>query len=909
LGYKKRMELPPVVAAAIQAGDTVIASTARAARALRRLHGEAQRHQDISAWKSADILDWDGWLHRGWQKLLRSGSETRVALTALQENQVWAGLIKPSIEGLRLISTLGVADLAQQAFSLLCEYRALTFLRGEGPGGPDVESFREWARGFTRTCEKEGWLSRSMLPLALHDAVLSGQVEAGKHLLLLGFDRTTPAQEYLLEALRQTGHIVENAEASDQPASEPPLLVEAEAKREEISSCALWLRSELAATAGNSTRPRIAVIVPAVASERPEIERIFREILAPEAVGIGERDAPLPFEFSLGVPLADVPAARAALLLLRWMHEGISQEQASWLMLSGFIAQDEDELSPMARFDARLRRKPMRQPNQDVGTLVRFLGESWEEARALGDLRHRLQKARRIVPRNELLTFMEWVSHAERILEAVHWPGAHPLESEDFQVGARWSQLLDNVAALAFDGSTVGFADFLEVLEREAARIIFAPESRDAPIQILGPLEAAGLTFDASWFLGADDQSWPATARPHPFLTRVMQRAHGMPHADASTDWELAQQVTTRLLRSSGKCVFSYTAQNADGACRPSTVIPLAERKKSMDLFASIRAAEDVETTVPERAEEPTAIRPWPAERDAGGADVLKQQAACPFQCFATKRLSAKPLDETDWGLDPRDRGSVLHTVLYGLWTELKTRDDLARARAAGLLDGMIQGHVEMALQQYGRHVGALPWTQAYLETEQQRICDLTREWLAYEAGRARFTFESGEEKISAAVGDLKLQIRVDRIDAVAGGRVIIDYKTGKVREDAWDGLRPDDPQLPIYAGYGQVTDLQGVLLAQVREGQLKFLGSVADGDAVIPGDKNLSKTPFTADTLTEWQSTLLALGEQFLAGEAQVDPKRYPKTCKYCALPGLCRIAESNRAAEEEGGDDDSID
>ncbi len=147
------------------------------------------------------------------------------------------------------------------------------------------------------------------------------------------------------------------------------------------------------------------------------------------------------------------------------------------------------------------------------------------------------------------------------------------LQSEDFQVQARWSQLLDSVATLSFDGRKVGYAEFLEVMQRHAGQMIFAPESRDAPVQILGPLEAAGLTFDALWFLGADDASWPAPARPHAFLTRSLQRKHRMPHGDSTVDWELAQQVTLRLERSAARCVFSYPSQNAEGVCRPSTLV------------------------------------------------------------------------------------------------------------------------------------------------------------------------------------------------------------------------------------------------------------------------------------------------------------------------------------------------
>ena len=88
-------------------------------------------------------------------------------------------------------------------------------------------------------------------------------------------------------------------------------------------------------------------------------------------------------------------------------------------------------------------------------------------------------------------------------------------------------------------------------------------------------------------------------------------------------------------------------------------------------------------------------------------------------------------------------------------------------------------------------------WDQAYLEAERQRILSLIEEWLAYEEGRADFTVESREEKRVAAVGDLKLPVRVDRGDAIQGGRVIIDYKTGAVKKELWDGPRPDTRNFP----------------------------------------------------------------------------------------------------------------
>jgi probable DNA repair protein len=897
------MQLPPAIAAAIEAGDTVIASSARAARALRRLHGQAQREQGRDAWQSPDILDWDSWLHRLWQKRLRSGSETRLLLTTLQEQQVWVELVKPSIEGLRLISVPGVAELAQEAYGLLCAYGALDFLSGEKLGGPDVESFRMWARNFERKCRQEDWLSRSKLPLELQEAVLAGQEEATFRLVLTGFDRITPAQQDLIDAFRKQDHDITLAEPADISPGQTSLLVEAVDKRDEIATCALWVRREFAAAKAQGQTCRLAVVVPGISSERPQIERAFRQILAPAAVAIAASDSPLPYEFSLGVSLADVPMARSALLLLRWMNQALVQAQVSWLLLSGFLCEQQEELLAIAEFDVNVRRRAMRQPEQDLDSFLR-------SAYPPEKLRHRLHAARRLLHPDSSMTFAQWVHVADQMLEAVHWPGAHVLESEDFQVQARWSQLLDSVATLAFDGRVTDYAGFLEVLEQQAKQTIFAPESRDAPVQILGPLEAAGLTFDALWFLGADDTSWPAVGRPHPFLTRSLQRTHNMPHADSTADWKLAQQVTTRLERSAAKCVFSFPSQNAEGPCRRSTLVSAGKtRLASKALRLSMGADESTELeeiSALQIEEEHAAILPWPREQDAGGAEILRRQAACPFQSFATRRLGARPMDATDWGLEPRDYGSVVHKILESVWTELKDRNALFAALEAGRLPAIVKQHVQAALQKFRERSLAHAWSQAYLDAEEEGLVSLLEEWLAYEARRADFTVEAGEEKLTANVGDLKLQLRVDRIDAVNGGRVIIDYKTGMPRPVSWDGPRPDEPQLPLYAGFGQIDRLKGVLLGGVREDSIKFIGRVEDPALVIPGDSKLARPPYTAAMLQGWQSVLRDLGQQFLNGEAQVDPKQYPKTCQYCDLPGLCRIAESDPVST---GDEDESD
>ena len=85
-------------------------------------------------------------------------------------------------------------------------------------------------------------------------------------------------------------------------------------------------------------------------------------------------------------------------------------------------------------------------------------------------------------------------------------------------------KLLQNLRFDVIAASSVGalngvfqFADFAEAfafLQRLCATTLFQPESPDAPIQILGVLESAGLRFDCLWVSGLTDEAWPMQARP-----------------------------------------------------------------------------------------------------------------------------------------------------------------------------------------------------------------------------------------------------------------------------------------------------------------------------------------------------------------------------------------------------------
>jgi hypothetical protein len=103
-----------------------------------------------------------------------------------------------------------------------------------------------------------------------------------------------------------------------------------------------------------------------------------------------------------------------------------------------------------------------------------------------------------------------------------------------------------------------------------------------------------------------------------------------------------------------------------------------------------------------------------------------------------------------------------------------------------------------------------------------------------------------------------------------------------------WQGPRPDDPQLPLYA-VAAPEELAAVTFAKLRPGEMRFMG-YSRAEHLLPRVEHYRdwKT-----LLEQWKKDAEALGSAFAAGDAHVDPKEDLKTCRRCDLQTLCRVYE----------------
>jgi ATP-dependent helicase/nuclease subunit B len=894
------MLLPDPIRNALERGATILAASPRAARGLRLAYASLQHENRREVWPTPPIFDWDSWLRELWSEQSFLDPDAPLLLTYMQESALWERV--QGDDAALVVSPKKLADLAREAYSLLCGYEAHRS-RNAAWDQADAERFRHWAAAFDEECHRKRWISASRLETQL--AATDESLQLPRELVLIGFDRILPAQQSLLSACKERGAYV--WEFKPEPAGAQPLWIAAVDRRDEITACAQWTREGLL----KNTQSRIGIIVQDADSVRGEMERTFRRVLMPESEDIFADSAAMPFEFSLGQPLAQIPAIRAALLLLRWIDGALPEEEISWLMLSGFTA-DDAEFLPLARVDAERRNSGSPSPELSLEGYLHFIDLAkypllQDVHTRLGDL---LQAATANNVRGRERTHSASTDLVRSLLKTAGWPGPRPADSYQFQAQIRWERLLDDVALLDFDGTRLRFSALTELLEQQAGNTIFAPESRDAPVQIMGSLESSGQQFDALWFSGADDRHWPLHARLHPLLPPAVQRQYGMPHAMPESDWELAQSVTERLRNSAQQIVFSYAQHDKDGELRPSPLIeklfPSGTQPEATTALwprekeASLLSLEEVSDT--------SGMLPWPRVRTAGGSEVLRSQAACPFQAFATKRLHAEVLNNSEWGLSAAERGNLLHKILERIWSgpefqSLRTHNDLIAAVAENRLGEILDRHIGSVFAELLHEHPGDNWMQSYLALEQQRLHSRLEEWLQVEAHRLPFTVEAREQQLrNAHVGDLRLNLRADRIDLLPDGtRLLIDYKTGEVSPAAWKGERPEEPQLPLYAVYGHVENVSGLLFAQIRAGKTRFQGRVRSAltqlDADRPNTSSLIREPYSEAMCDAWENTLRNLAEDFLRGEAAVDP-RENKVCKYCPLPGLCRIAEQQRVS-----------
>ncbi|MEP7312102.1 MAG: PD-(D/E)XK nuclease family protein [Pseudomonadota bacterium] len=872
---------------AIRTGVTVIVPSRQRAAALRLAYARSELASGRQHWLTPEVLPWEAWLLRSLSRRMRAADSPGLQLlNPSQEAQLWSQALT-AVAGAGEPLSQHAGGIARAA-ALLREWRLPS---PAGGGSDEVGVLAAALRGFRKLSTDHQALS-----VALADDQLLRQIEPAA-LLFAGFGALTPRQQFVADALRERGANVNVLRPAAALAT--PLLCSGKDWHAEARAAGQWA----AALLREDPSRRILVVSANRQLEQQSVFSQLAEQLAPDALLHGERhDANCILAWEGGQPLHSSALVRTATTLLTLAAGNVEFDHLSALLRSPYQSLGDD--SDCALLELWLRE--LRHTRFDWPALhialqkapAAFAGVAQRLATAVSTLRAAFASTLRFAPG-------QWAQRISEHLQKSGFPGPRSLDSRELQLLLRWQELLEEFASLDAVVGAMHWQQALGVLQQLVERIEHQAATGDAAVTLTTRRDDPIVQYDGIWVMGLEEQLWPEPLRPDAFIPLVAQRQAQMPAASTAQRLLEARRQLAAWSVATPRLVLSYPQREADLAKRPSVLLQGDTWQALPAALPALMLAGQATDLLRDEMLPPIVV---PAKGLAlrAGTRLPELQRSCPFRAQAELRLGAQPLQSPSEGIDPRDRGTLLHYALEHVWRQLVDSRGLL-AMSSSATQSLIGTAVVAAEARLLRHAIIAPGARP-LRRERDRNSAIIHELLELETGRGTFAVHAMEVQVGWTVDGATLRMRVDRIDRLAdGGLVLLDYKSGKSTVMDLLGARARPVQLLAYLAAldpaGQ--DAVGALaIVQLTSDKASFKG-VAESADRLPLGKHWDTGDWAAWRAT-WIRDAHGLVRQHLAGVASVDP--LPDACRYCHLPGLCRIkslAPVFAAALEESGDE----
>ena len=859
------------------------------AHAVRLAHAAAELSAGARAWPSPDVLAAAAWTRRECERRaeLTPHSLPRI-LSAAEEWWLWREAAREAAGEAPFLSLDALAESLQRSAA-----RAADWDLAAERGVPESEAtlFHEAQRLFLARCQELGAASVSFL-----FGTLAGARE-GKPVRLCGFEALPRG------LLRLAGEVAgrwPQRVARVLASGRGVRTADGESEREAIAS---WCRARLL----EDPDARLLVMLPGSAAPRERLASLLRDCIDPAlALGNGAATRGAATRALVGIeggePLAAQALPAQALLGLAVLAGGRMEIEllSRWLVSPYWTSPPAQARAALALL-LRQRGAAQLDLRELFGALQLVPRELQPAARELEAL---IRRASRLLGEGSAST-RRWSERFEASLRALGWPGTLPAEGALHQTRLRWRELLEEFGGLAASAGSLSLEAALAELHALALRTAYRPADEDVPVTISPMLCDPLVVYDGIWVGSLSADALPMPLAPDPFLPLRAQVAAGLPEASVAGRRAQAQALLAAWRRAARELVLSVPALEGDLELLPSPLLSdlRLEHESPRSLWLPLRLHRDGCTEGREDAHGVPYTSPAPLP---GGTRSLTLQSECAFRSYAELRLGAAAPERAEPGVPMDQRGLLLHTALQLLWDRLRTSEALgslgAPALEALIADCVARAAQALQTQVRGRRRRTRPPPDGQFDLFSALSPALTRECARarvligrlceLERTRAPFTVEGTERLTELSLGGARLRMRLDRVDAVATGRIVLDYKSGRPATADWFGDRPTHPQLLAYlTALG--TDVVALATVHLTAREVRFTGVAATAE-LLPRVRALP--PVTGAAAADWgrqQQNWRALIERlirdFLAGEARIDPA--PGACDYCHLTDLCRI------------------
>jgi RecB family exonuclease len=846
---------------------------------------------DQSAWEPLSLYT----LKALWAELFQGLWSKEALAPPFMRLALWRQALKTAPPPPGPTPELAWAQALDETHALLCRYGLPTL-----KPGPDDPPLITWRRQVTRVyadlLRQGAWLSPGELPAYLTAALRDGRLTLPPGVLVVGLETPAPLEELWLNEVSRRTRVVHLQVRGDLKNVRQALVLPEPGQEVE------WVAAQLIERARGDGLPlhRLAVTAMDIDNYTPQLRRVLAELLGPPQSPDGWA-----YNFSQGPNLAEVPLFQAALLPLRFIAARERREDLVSLLLSPYYREVQVNGRLPAHWDRIFRESRVDQGWDHLRQAVRQSQPPEVEAVVLDRLDRVINSLKlSAAPAGQ------WCRRLQAAWQELGFPqGLNPAEQEP------WNHLAGLLPELetALGSESLRPGEFLDWLTGGARRIILpGPGIQAAGIQVLGLLEMRGLDFSRVFCLGMNSGTLPAPPRPLPLLAAGEKRQ--VLGGTYQSQHHFADELFANLLGVAPHLTLTRP-RLVDQEERVSTPMYLGEWGQAEIAVLSVphpawlRSAAiqavfhaPASPAFPEYPDQPLS---WPLP----GQISLSQVSAalsCPCRFFLEFLLKIRELPEVEGGLDPRERGQLLHTVLARFTTAF--REVLEQ-------NGAWDHHrARELLQEAARRVLAPLSFDLHWQAEGDRWlgeAGLLWEWLRLEQER----FEQGWRWLGAEVAFRDLQARdwpfalrgrLDRLDyhPDLADLVVWDYKSGKIPSRKQVFEEPEEFQLPCYllaVEQGRVPVRQPA--AHLRAG---FIGLKSSRAHHLKHEDFGASPEKWREAAAAFAERVAALGRRLAAGDFRPDPTPAPAgnqlgACQYCPYELLCGLAPEPGEAEDE--------
>lgn len=841
--------LPPLINIApfrdaIENNRLILTANQRLAAQIQQAWGKSINDK-AQVWKAPRVMSLEHWLSFCWNELIDQ-NHTLVKGCAqvgrLQNLFYWEKAIAQHQND----ADQSFATMANDCFDLLQRWKIEIDQVDEQSSA--IYKFKQWAKTYQSLLDKNKLITTASTWRLVGEAFKQEAFAAEQKIYLYGFQSISPLQQWVIEQAASNSEAIELKSESGAVSK-----LECTDPSAELQTAAQWAARELL----KNPDQRIGLVVPDLNNRVPQVARVINEALGADYCSTA-------VNISAGVKLAETPILNSTLALLDMTEYKLPV--AHWLAILYSPYCCFTDLPIQFKVDCELEIRDTKQHEFGLEKFIQIIRGRQASSDNPDSLQPQLQPLYDIQQyirqtHSTEKTFVQWAEFFNQYITELGWPAIKKPSSLQYQQIQHWEKLLASLVELDNLSITINRTRALSYLHKLANEQLFHPQTGDAPLQVLGLLEAVGLQFDQLWITGMDNSNFPASGAMNPVLPASFQRRYKMPFSVPENELCIAKNLLQGFASSSANLILSFPATDGNTPLEQS---PLIKR------FSEQNANTTDEISLPKWLNQPyscdlitDAGYPFSADQEPvrGGSSILKNQSTCPFNAFAIHRLWAKAFEQPTVGLEAMDRGSITHEILYRLWSRWKTSKVFC-ALSEEQLDNQLSTTIDEVLSEQAT-LSPILLGDNFRQLEKQRLTKILYQWLDIERNRVPFEVVQTEQKKQISFGELHISLIMDRLDTVDGEQLVIDYKTGSIKADVWLGDRPKDPQLPLYI-LAADSQPSGCAFAILKGDEQKFIGISKEKivDGVKPSDSWQLQ-------IEEWQQSLEKLALEFVDGKA----------------------------------------